>query len=223
MLRPFLATLCPFLGTRRACVGHLHPQRPTLPLVLTMPRQSRGRAVPFSEHRHDLAYGLAHSWPHYAAYATSFITIGIIWINHHAMVGRLREVDHTILFWNLLLLLSVGILPFATSLIAAFLGRGQGQHLAAAIYSGSLLIMSLMFSALNRHILLVRPDLMRSKLSEGQRRKIFKRALLGIVPYVIATALALVSAYATLAICAAVAAYYALPRASSSDLDPPSH
>lgn len=173
--------------------------------------------------RHDLAYGLAHSWPHYAAYATSFITIGIIWINHHAMVGRLREVDHTILFWNLLLLLSVGILPFATSLIAAFLGRGQGQHLAAAIYSGSLLIMSLMFSALNRHILLVRPDLMRSKLSEGQRRKIFKRALLGIVPYVIATALALVSAYATLAICAAVAAYYALPRASSSDLDPPSH
>jgi len=33
---------------------------------------------------------------------------------------------------------------------------------------------------------------------------------------VIATALAPVSAYGTLAICAAVAVYYALPRASSS-------
>jgi TMEM175 potassium channel family protein len=168
--------------------------------------------------RHSLAYGLAHNWPHYAAYATSFITIGIIWIYHHAMIGRLREVDHTILFWNLLLLMSVGILPFATSLMAAFLERGQGEHLAAAIYGGSLLLMSLVFSALNRHILLVRPGLMRSQASEHERREIFKRALAGIVPYVIATALAPVSAYATLAICAVVAAYYALPRASSTDL-----
>jgi uncharacterized membrane protein len=166
---------------------------------------------------HDLAYGLGHNWPHYAAYATSFITIGIIWINHHAMIGRLREVDHTILFWNLLLLMSVGILPFATSLVAACLERGQGEHLAAAIYSGSLLLMSLVFSALNRHILLVAPGLMRSQSPEQERREIFKRALAGIVPYVIATALAPVSAYATLAICAAVGAYYALPRASSSN------
>ena len=72
----------------------------------------------------------------YAAYVTSFLTIGIIWINHHVMIRRLREPDHTILFLNLLLLMSIAVLPFATSLMAAYLRESSGQHLAAAIYSG---------------------------------------------------------------------------------------
>ena len=46
------------------------------------------------------------------------MTIGIIWINHHAMISRLREADHAILILNLLLLMTIGVLPFATDLIA---------------------------------------------------------------------------------------------------------
>jgi uncharacterized membrane protein len=139
-------------------------------------------------------------------------------MNHHAMIGRLREADHAILFLNLLLLLSVGVLPFATSLMATYLKEGHGQaHIAAAIYSGSLLVMSLIFSLLNRQILLVKSHYLYEQLPENRRRAIFKRALTGIVPYVIATALAPVSAYVTLAICAAVAAYYATPVASGSN------
>ena len=34
----------------------------------------------------DLGDQLLHLWPSYLAYATSFLTIGIIWINHHACV-----------------------------------------------------------------------------------------------------------------------------------------
>ena len=170
-------------------------------------------SVPGGPH---LAHQLGKNWQEYVAYVTSFITIGIIWINHHAMIGRLREADHTILILNLFLLMSVGILPFATALVAGYLKAGYDQSLAAAIYSGSFLVMSLAFSALNRQILLVRPQLLRSQLSQAQRRAIFWRAVTGIVPYVIATALAFVSPYATLAICAAVAAFYATPLASST-------
>ncbi|HEX5225460.1 MAG TPA: TMEM175 family protein, partial [Solirubrobacteraceae bacterium] len=36
----------------------------------------------------QLAHRLGEQWPSYAAYAVSFITIGIIWINHHGMVSR---------------------------------------------------------------------------------------------------------------------------------------
>jgi uncharacterized membrane protein len=164
----------------------------------------------------DLAHQLAGLWPQYVAYATSFITIGIIWVNHHAMIGRLREADHSILVLNLFLLMSIGLLPFATGLLATYLRAGHGQSLAAAIYSGAFLVMSLIFSALNREILLVKADLLSSALPEAQRRQIFRRAVTGIVPYVIATALAWVSPYATLAICAAVAVFYATPLASSS-------
>jgi hypothetical protein len=35
----------------------------------------------------DLGDQLLHLWPSYLAYATSFLTIGIIWINHHACVS----------------------------------------------------------------------------------------------------------------------------------------
>jgi uncharacterized membrane protein len=173
--------------------------------------------VPPATANATLAHELALNWPHYAAYVTSFITIGIIWINHHAMISRLREADHAILILNLLLLLSVGILPFATSLMAAYLKEPQGQHLAAAVYAGSFLIMSILFSVLNRHILLRKSHLLIAPMPERRRRQIRARAASGLIPYALATALAAVSAYVTLAVCAAVAVYYALPVASGME------
>jgi uncharacterized membrane protein len=165
----------------------------------------------------NLAHALASQWPSYAGYAVSFITIGIIWINHHAMIGRLREPDHMILTLNLLLLLWIAELPFATDLMATYLRKGHGDHLASAIYAGSFLLMSLTFSALNRHILFAKSHLLAVPLSLERRRQILARGVVGLIPYALATALAVVSAYLTLAICAAVAAFYALPIASGSE------
>src|ERR1700761_277819 len=68
-----------------------------------------------------LGHELLAQWPSYAAYVITFITIGIIWINHHAAFGRLRSVDHSILFLNLALLLTVSVLPFTTRLMAEYL------------------------------------------------------------------------------------------------------
>jgi uncharacterized membrane protein len=165
----------------------------------------------------SLAHQLGQEWPNFAAYAISFATIGIIWINHHAMIRRLKGADHTILTLNLGLLLSIGLLPFTTALMAAYVNRGHGQHLAAAIYSGSFLLMSIMFAATNRHILFPKVHLLRADLSEQDRRAILARGVTGLVPYAVATALAIVSAYATLAVCGAVAAFYALPRTSADN------
>jgi uncharacterized membrane protein len=162
-----------------------------------------------------LGHALAHMWPTYAAYVTSFITIGIIWINHHAMISRLRQADHVILTLNLLLLLTIGVLPFATSLMATYLRESQGQHLAAAVYAGTLLVMSIAFSVLNRHILFRKPQFLRVQLPAEERRRILSRGVTGLIPYLLATALAPVSSYATLAICAAVAAFYGTPLASA--------
>jgi uncharacterized membrane protein len=160
---------------------------------------------------HTLAGELGRNWPVYAAYVTSFLTIGIIWINHHVMISRLREADRTILFLNLLLLMSIAILPFATSLMAAYLRESKGQHLAAAIYGGSLLVMALFFSALNRHILLVKGHLLVREVPVERRRRLLARSAIGVLPYAVATGLAVVSSYLTLGICAALGVFYALP------------
>jgi uncharacterized membrane protein len=170
--------------------------------------------VPSPEPGHSLGHELVHQWPTYAAYVTSFITIGIIWINHHAMISRLGRADHAILMLNLLLLLSIGVLPFGTNLIATYLRAGHGQNLAAAIYAGLFLLMSLAFVTLNRHILLRKVDLLSDSLDLHRRRQILSRGTSGLIPYVIATAVAAFSPDLTLIICAAVAGFYALPIAS---------
>ena len=96
----------------------------------------------------SLARGLAEQWPNYAAFVVSFTTIGIIWINHHAMLRRIVIVDHTSLLLNLLLLLTICVLPFTTALMAEYLNANEGQKLAAAVYSASFLFMSLAFFAI---------------------------------------------------------------------------
>jgi uncharacterized membrane protein len=163
---------------------------------------------------HGLGHELGREWPAYDAYATSFITIGIIWINHHIVIGRLREADHAILILNLVLLMTIGLLPFATDLLSSYLTRSHGQHLAAAVYGGAFLAMSIAFAVFNWHILMRKTHLLHTQLPEEERRRILGRFVTGLAPYAIATALAFVSQYATLAICAAIAAFYALPVAS---------
>lgn len=167
-------------------------------------------------HGAHLGHALGALWPQYAAYVVSFLTIGIIWINHHVMIGRLAEADHSILMLNLLLLLTIAVIPFGTSLFAEYLREGHGAKLAAAIYGAIFLAMASAFASLNSQILLRRPQLLRVKLSARQRRMILYRSVSGLFPYIVATGLAAVSPYVTLAIMAALALFYALPIASSA-------
>jgi uncharacterized membrane protein len=162
----------------------------------------------------SLGHALAANWPQYVAYVVSFLTIGIIWINHHAMIGRLRAADHVILILNLLLLMAIGILPFVTDLVAAYLRHPEGRSLAAVLYAGAFLVMGIVFGLLNGVILLRRENLLRESLPLARRRQIFVRAASGSLPYLLAVGVAFVSAYASLAICAAIGVFYALPIAS---------
>jgi hypothetical protein len=73
------------------------------------------------------------------------------------------------------------------------------------------------FATLNRHILFRKAHLLRTELPYERRREILGRSVAGLIPYVIATAIAVVSAYATLAICAGIAVFYSLPIASGGE------
>ena len=175
--------------------------------------------VPDPARSGSLADHLGQQWPNYVAYVVSFLTIGIIWINHHAMLRRLISVDHTILLFNLLLLLTIGVLPFSTALMAEYLKAAHGQNLAAAVYGGSFLAMSLAFLAMQRHMLIAKQHLLHQRLTPEVRRSVLRRNAIGVAPYLLATLGAILTPYLTLAICAALAAFYALPS-TTSDHDP---
>ena len=96
-----------------------------------------------------LAHQLGERWPSFAAYVVSFFVIGIMWVNHHALFKAVAATNRTILFLNLLLLMFMVAIPFATSTMAAYLKDGGADaHLAAALYSGVLLGAALSFSAI---------------------------------------------------------------------------
>jgi len=92
---------------------------------------------------------LRHHLPSFAAFAVSFLTIGIIWVNHHTLFKNFARIDRTLLFLNLLLLFFVVCIPFGTSTFAAYLPLGQfDASLATAIYQGVFEGMSLSFGIL---------------------------------------------------------------------------
>jgi TMEM175 potassium channel family protein len=168
-----------------------------------------------------LAHELGEQWPQYVAYVISFLTIGIIWINHHVALRRIVAVDHTILMLNLALLMTIVVLPFTTALMAEYLRSTHGEKLAAGIYGGSLLLMSVAFFALHQHVMRAKPQLLDEHVTPELRRRILRRNFVGLPPYAIATAAALVSPYVTLAICGVIAAFYAVPIATSDVYEVP--
>jgi uncharacterized membrane protein len=158
-------------------------------------------------HQPTLAVKLADHWPAFAAYAVSFATIGIIWVNHHTLFKNISEIDRTLLFVNLLLLFFVVSIPFATSTVAAYLRAGGGNApLAAAIYQGVFEGMSISFTvlfwwAIWREHLQVAP-------TPEQARRATIRFGIGNLGYIAGIGIAFVSAPASLALSGLVAVYY---------------
>jgi hypothetical protein len=71
------------------------------------------------------------------------------------------------------------------------------------------------FLALQRYILVRRPELLEEHVTAPVRRAVLRRNAVGVLPYVLATLGAIITPYLTLAICAAIALFYALPGTTS--------
>jgi uncharacterized membrane protein len=166
-------------------------------------------AVPARDHVRsgELTSALAHQWPSYFAYLVSFLVIGIIWVNHHTMFGKVNLVDRPVLFANLALLLFVSALPFPTRLLAEYLTAGTDAHTAAAVYSGTMLSMGLAFSVL--WIAVTRDvGLLHEELDAVASRAALRRFGIGNLAYLATIGLSFVNAIATLSVHAALALYY---------------
>jgi uncharacterized membrane protein len=100
----------------------------------------------------DLWRGIAEQWPSYLAYATSFLTIGGLWLAHHALFRRTRHADGIVVRINLLLLMAVAFLPFPTTLVAEAINETEAERAAVLFYGGTLLVVSALFTWLGRYV-----------------------------------------------------------------------
>jgi uncharacterized membrane protein len=153
-----------------------------------------------------LGHALLHSWPSYVAYAVTFVTIGIIWVNHHTVFGQIDRVDRRLLLVNVIFLMLVAFIPFPTGLVADHF-HGGGLEAAALAYGATLTLTAVTFNILwfyashgNR--------LLKRNADQRIVSGISRSYLPGPFIYLAATLVALASPLASVIMYAAIALFY---------------
>ena len=158
----------------------------------------------------DLGSSLLQLWPAYVAYLVSFLTIGIIWVNHHTLLEHCKNVDRRFLYLNLLLLIAVGIVPFPTALVGQYILSEQGATPALIVYGLGGILIAIAFTG----VFLYATHDQRLVGDRAAARRIRDEGRLfpiGLAAYTIGIALAFVAPLASLAVYGLTALFYALP------------
>ncbi len=79
-----------------------------------------------------LAAALSQAGKKILSYVISFLIIGIYWISHHRLFRRVQRYDSRLIMINLLLLMTIGFIPFPTSLVSEY-----GNRTAVIFYAAS--------------------------------------------------------------------------------------
>ena len=155
----------------------------------------------------DVAHGFLHIWPSYAAYALAFVTIGIMWINHHTVFGCIDRVDRTFLTINIIFLMLIAFIPFPTRVLAEHLQHDAKA--AAFVYGLTMVLMAVLYNLLWFYAASGR----RLIAADADQRTVtgISRAFMPGVPiYAVATLSALLSSWLSVGLFAAIALFYVL-------------
>jgi uncharacterized membrane protein len=160
----------------------------------------------------NLLLGLAAQWPTFFAFVTSFMTILIMWVGHHEMFTYIVRADRRFMFLNGFLLFFITLTPFTTSLVAGHIASPDSRA-AVAVYSGSFLLLGVVWNLLWRHA--SGPHKLISEHITPEEVKAFTRNFyVGPICYTVALLVALVSGIASLMLILAVAVFFAVGTSS---------
>ena len=162
----------------------------------------------------DLGHQLVHLWPAYLAYVTSFVTIGIIWINHHHTVSLMARTNRTMLFLNNILLLTIAFLPFPTKLVGDYLHHG-GEEAAVLAYTAMFVIMAVLHQVWWQYARRGR-RLIGADVPESALRAVDRAYAPGVPMYLLTFVIAFFSPLAAVFATFGIAAFY-LPSAAIFD------
>jgi uncharacterized membrane protein len=167
----------------------------------------------------SLGPALAHQWPVYASYAVSFLTVGIMWVNHHTMLRHFDRADRAFLLTNVVFLMAISFVPFPTAVVSAYFRESENATTAALAYGLTMVVVALMFNLVWRYGT-YRGRLLRADYDRREVSGISRAYLLGPLMYAVATVVALESAYLSLTLYAALAVFWALSGALFGRDDP---
>jgi len=149
---------------------------------------------------------LTHAWPAYVAYAVSFMTIGIMWMNHHLVMNQVARVDRRFMIATLGLLMCIAFVPFPTRLVAEHV-RDSGARDAALAYGATMTVMAIAYITLWLYAS-HKGRLLRADSDPRTVSGITRSYLPGTPLYLTATLIAFASPLASVALFGAIALFY---------------
>lgn len=111
--------------------------------------------------REGLGPFLAEHWPVFFAFVLSFAVIGNLWTVHHQLFEYIGGYDPPLVWLNLLWMLSIVVIPLATSMIAA----GTATRGVSGFYIATMFVSSCSLLAI-RYRTSLRPELQRDGADE---------------------------------------------------------
>ncbi len=166
--------------------------------------------VPHVEGDESLASALRGLWPSYVGFALSFLTIAVMWINHHGMFKDIERTDHTLKVLNMLLLLCISFIPFPTAVLAEYVRDGDQALAATLAYGLTFTITALVFNVMWLYAAFNRP-LIDEHVSDARIRSRTRRYLGGPPLYAAGLAVAFVSPWLAIGLWSALTAFFLLP------------
>lgn len=155
----------------------------------------------------SVVHQLVAAWPSYAAYAISFVTLGIVWVNHHTVFSQIGRVNRTFLFINVMFLMVIAFSPFPTRVLADHLR--EGSKAAAFAYGLTFTVMAVCYSVLWFYAAIGR-RLIADEADQRTISGISRSFAPGWAIYATATLSSLISAWLAVGLYAAIALFYVL-------------
>jgi uncharacterized membrane protein len=133
-------------------------------------------------------------WPKFFSYVLSFLVIGTYWIAHHQTFRYVRSYNRTLLWLNLVFLLSISFIPFPTDL----LGEYGELRFSVIVYAASLGMARLLLAVVWWYIV-AGPIRTGDELDPGLARYHFFRSLAIPALFFLSIGISLVSVNAAVA------------------------
>jgi uncharacterized membrane protein len=156
---------------------------------------------------------LGEEWPSFLGFFTSFLTVLVMWINHHRLFTHIKRTDTIMLLFNGLLLMGISLVPFTTKLVTDYLKDTEHPEWAqggAIVYNGFFVVISIFFNLLWRWSS-YNNRLLDPNTNLAAVKAISQQYSYGVPAYLVAFGLSLINVPASLILTAIMAVFFAIP------------
>jgi uncharacterized membrane protein len=167
-------------------------------LILTIQVPPRGQNIP--------QYVLGQV-PFFLAYLISFLSILVMWANHHGIFNLVARPDRVLILLNGVLLMAITFFDYPTAVVAAALHARRYQQFAVMFYTGTLLVVTIVYYIFWRYIA-AHPRLLDRHVTPEMVEKITSEYRFGPLFYLVAFAVSYFNGLAGMLITLALAVYF---------------